>query len=261
MKKIFCLLLLVSILVLTGCDSKKDKKSLDRLEAIKEKGRFTIGVSYDAKPFGFLDKNGEPIGFDIDIAKNIAKYILGDEKAIDFVETKGYNSTSLVASGEVDFLIAATTITPQRQLTVAFSEPYYTTGQAVLVPNNSKIVRPKDLNHKNVIVQINSTAERTPKKVAPYVMLMRYKSHKTAFEEFKSGKGDAIISDEALLKGFLMDNPSSYKILPFKLSIEPYGIVIQNSQEASSLRMAINSVLEQMKSDGTLNKLRTKWDI
>lgn len=261
MKKIFCLLLLVSIFILTGCTLKNDKKTLDRLETIKEKGKITIGINYDSKPFGFLNQNGDPDGFDIDVAKNIAKYILDDENAINFVETKGYNSTSLVASGEVDFLIAATTITPQRQLTVDFSEPYYTTGQAVLVPKNSKIVRPKDLNHKNVIVQLNSTAERTPKKVAPYVILMRYKSHKTAFEEFKSGKGDAIISDEALLKGFLMDNPSEYKILPFKLSIEPYGIVLQNSPEASSLKMAVNNALEQMKSDGTLNKLKTKWGI
>lgn len=261
MKKIFCLFLLVLIFVMTGCTSRNDKKNLDRLETIREKGRLTVGVSYDSKPFGFLDKNGKLVGFEVDIAKNIAKFILGDENKIDFVETNSCSSISLVSSGEIDFIIAATTITPQRQLIVVFSEPYYTTGQAVLVPQNSKILRPKDLNHKNVIVQLNSTAEMTPKKVAPYVILMRYKSHELAFNDFKNGKGDAIISDEALLKGFLMDNPTGYKILPFKLSIEPYGVVIQNSPEASSLKMAVNNALGQMKSDGTLNKLKGKWGI
>lgn len=260
MKKILCLLFLVSIFIFTGCTSKSDKKNLDRLETIREKGRLTVGVSYDSKPFGFLDKNGKLVGFEVDIAKNIAKFILGDENAIDFVETNSCRSISLVSSGKIDFIIAATTITPQRQLIVVFSEPYYTTGQAVLVPQNSKIVRPKDLNHKNVIVQLNSTAEMTPKKVAPCVILMRYKSHESAFNDFKNGKGDAIISDEALLKGFIMDNPE-YKILPFKLSIEQYGIVLQNSQEAASLKLTVNNALEQMKVDGTLNKLKTKWGI
>ena len=259
MKKLLGFIFLFSIMFFTGCIGEPEKKAPDSLTEIKTRGHFIVGVSSDTKPFGFI-QNGERAGFDIDVAKNISKIILGKDKAIEYVDTKGYNSISLVASGEVDFLIAATTITPQRQLTVAFSEPYYTTGQAVLVPKNSTIKKPKDLNHKKVIVQINSTAEKTPRKFAPSVILLGYKSHKLAFDEFKIGKGDAIISDETLLKGFIMDNPS-YKILSFKLSVEPYGIVMKNTDEAASLRAAVNSALQQMKADGTLDKLKAKWGV
>lgn len=260
MKKLFCLLFIITVFILSGCALEPEQKTTDTLDAAKTRGKFIVGVSFDSKPFGYINSKGEPDGFDIDIAKYIAKSLLGDEKAIQFVETKGYNSISMVAAGQVDFLIAATTITPQRQLTVAFSEPYYTTGQAVLVPPNSKIVKPKDLNNKKVIVQLNSTAEKTPRKFAPSVILLGFKSHQLAFDEFKKGKGDAIISDEALLRGFIMDNPT-YKILPFKLTIEPYGIVMKNTSESASLQTAINTLLQQMRTDGTLEKLKNKWKI
>ncbi len=107
---------------------------------------------------------------------------------------------------------------------------------------------------------MNSTAEKTPKKYAPAAILIGFKSHQLAFEAFKKGDGDAIISDDSLLKGFVIDNPT-YKILPSKLSIEPYGIVMKNGQEASALRSQINTVLQQMRTDGTLDKLKQKWKV
>lgn len=245
--------------LLTGCSIEPEQKEVDQLQAAQERGNFIVGVSYDTKPFGFL-QNGKPTGFDVDVAKYITKSILGKDNAIQFVETKGYDSISMVAAGKVDFLIAATTITPQRQLTVDFSDPYYTTGQAILVPKNSKIVKIKDLNHKKVIVQMNSTAEKTQRNFAPQAQVLKYKSHKLAFEEFKAGHGDAIISDEALLKGFVVDNPN-YKILPFKLSVEPYGVVIKKMEGTNNLSSEINSALEKMRMDGTLAKLKDKWKI
>lgn len=259
MKKILCLLSIILLCFLTGCSLEPEQKEVDQLKAAQDRGKFIVGVSYDTKPFGFL-QNGQPAGFDVDIAKYIAKSILGKDNAIEFVETKGYDSISMVASGKVDFLIAATTITPQRQLTVDFSDPYYTTGQAILIAPNAKIVKIKDLNHKKVIVQLNSTAEKTQQTFAPQAITVKYKSHKIAFEEFKAGNGDAIISDEALLKGFVTNNPK-FKILPFKLSIEPYGVVIKKMDDNNQLKTEINHALEKMKTDGTLSKLKEKWKI
>lgn len=261
MKKLFAILFLALIFIVTGCTIEpKSEQPQDILELAQSRGKFIVGVTLDAKPFGFKNSAGQPDGFDIDVAKRIAKEILGSEKAIDFVEINSYDSILSVATGKVDFLIAATTITPQRQILVNFSEPYFTSNQAILVPENSKIEKVKDLNNKKVIVKLNSTSEKTPKKYAPTSILIGYKTRMEAFQAFKSGKGDAIISDNTLLHGFLMDN-SGYKILPFKLSVEPYGIAMQNTPEAKDLKSNIDAVISHMKADGTISKLKNKWKV
>lgn len=260
MKKILFLFLSLSILILSGCTLEPEEKTVDVLKNAQERGKFMVGVSGESKPFGFIDEDGNYAGYDIDIAKRIARTILGNEKAIEFVETRSFNALSMVSSGKVDFLIAATTITPQRQITVSFSEPYYTAGQAILVKENSKISTIKDLNRRKVIVRLNSTSEHTPKKFAPAAILIGFKTRKECFAAFKNNEAEAMISDDALLKNFVLENPG-YKLLPQRLSVEPYGIAVKNTDEAKGIKDAINSVLSQMKSDGSLNELKQKWNI
>lgn len=261
MKKFLGILILFLIFIVSGCSLEpKNEKTQDILKSAQERGKFIVGVTLDAKPFGFKNNSGEPDGFDIDLAKIIAKNILGSEKAVEFIDISSNDSILAVATGKIDFLIAATTITPQRQILVNFSEPYFTSSQAILVPNNSKIQSIKDLNNKKIVVKLNSTAEKTPKKFAPAAILVGYKTRMEAFQAFKDGKGDAMISDNTLLSGFIMDN-GGYKLLPYKLSVEPYGIAMQNTPEASDLKKYIDSVITQIKSDGTLNNLKKKWNV
>lgn len=260
MKKIVFLLFIISLFVFTGCIPDFEEKPKDALVEIQNRGKITVGYIANSKPFAFKDKNNQPIGFDIDLTKQIAKNILGKSSAVDFVETTVYDSMSTVSSGKVDFLISAMTITPQRKLVVDFSEPYYTTTQAILVPKNSPISTIKDLNKKRVLVQLNSTSEQTPKKYAPAAITLGVKSSDTAFSELKNGLGDALISDEVLLKGFLSDNPN-YKILPFKLTSESYAIILKNTPETTALRIKINTALQTMKKDGTIQKLKEKWNL
>ena len=261
MKKIFLLLILISVFIFTGCSLEpEEEKEIDVLKNAQERGKFIVGVSYESKPFGFLNEKNELDGFDIDIAKKIAKTILGDENAIEYVKTNGYDSISMVSAGKVDFLIASTTITPQRQITISFSNPYYTTGQVILVKKDSNIRTIKDLNKKRVIVKLNSTAEKTPRKLAPAARLLGFKTRQECYEAFKQGQADAMISDEALLKGFISEN-KDYKILPQKLSIEPYGIAMKNSNESITLKSQINNILNQMETDGSMKELKRKWNI
>ena len=114
MKKIIFLLFIISIFVFTGCIPDFEEKPKDALVEIQNRGKITVGYIANSKPFVFKDKNNQPIGFDIDLTKQIAKNILGKSSAVDFVETTVYDSMSTVSSGKVDFLISAMTITPQR---------------------------------------------------------------------------------------------------------------------------------------------------
>ena len=83
---------------------------------------------------------------------------------------------------------------------------------------------------------------------------------KETFAAFAQGEGEALISDDAILKGFIIEH-KGYKILPLKLSIEPYGIAMKNTENTIQLKSEINDVLKHMKADGSLNKLKEKWNL
>lgn len=262
MKKLLCLIFLTALFILTGCALEpEEEKEIDVLQAAKERGYFIVGVSQDSKPFGYIDaKTGKPVGFEVDIAKRLALAQFGDENKIQFVKSSGFESIAMVSEGKVDFVISVMTITPQRMMTVDFSEPYYTTGQTIVVKNNSPIKTVKDLNDRRVMVRLTSTAEKTPKKYAPASILIGYRTRQECYDAFVKGEADAMVSDDALLKGFLMDY-KGYKILPQKLSVEYYGIAFKSTPEASSLKRFINSELVQMRSDKTFEKLKKKWNV
>lgn len=262
MKKFLCLLFLTSLFLLTGCALEpKETQEQDILKMAKERGYFIVGVSEDSKPFGYIDpKTGKPTGFEVDIAKRLAKAEFGDENKVQFVKSSGFQSIAMVSEGKVDFVISVMTITPQRMMTVDFSDPYYTTGQTIVVKNNSPIKTVKDLNDRKVMVRLTSTAEKTPKKYAPASILIGYKSRQECYDAFARGEAEAMVSDDALLKGFLMDY-KGYKILPQKLSVEYYGIAFKATPEASSLKRFINSELVQMRTDKTFEKLKKKWNV
>lgn len=258
MKKLISLILLSALFILTGCIDEVEDKNADVLSMAKERGKFLVGVSSDSKPFCFFDSNNKFVGLDVDIARRIAKNLLGDENAIHFVDVRYSDLISKINKSEIDFAIAAITITPQRQMVVDFSDSYFTAGQAIIVKKDSKIQKIKDLNKKKVIVQLATTAEKIPKKIAPSAILLGYKNSIPAFEALKNGQGDAMIMDDVFLKDFINDNPQ-FKILPYRLSVEQYGIAFKNSEDAANLKNGINNTLKEMRTDGSLEELKKKW--
>jgi ABC-type amino acid transport substrate-binding protein len=120
MKKIICLLIL-SLIFLTGCKKEEEKNAL---EQIKEKDMLVVGINDDSKPFGFISKaTGEYEGFDVDVARYIAKDILGSERKVKFVALDTSKRIEAITSGDVDMAIATMTVTPQRQYLIDFSIP------------------------------------------------------------------------------------------------------------------------------------------
>lgn len=116
-------LLILCLVFVTGCTQKED--SMDTLDKIQQRGKLVVGVKFDTKPFGYLDERGQLVGFDIDLAKYIAKSILGDEDKVEFKQVTPSNRILALNSDKVDMVIATMTITPQRRAIVDFSQPYY----------------------------------------------------------------------------------------------------------------------------------------
>lgn len=257
MKKLLSLIILSSLLLLTACTEEQEKKT-DILEAAKARGKFFVGVSSDCKPFCYIDQNNKFVGLEVDIAKRIAKKVLGSEDAIHFVDVRSSDLFSKITKNETDFSMAAITITPQRRMIVDFSDSYFTAGQAIIVKKNSSIKKIKDMNKKKIIVTLGSTGEKIPKKFAPAAILLGFKNNDLAYDALLSGKGDALVSDDVFLKDFIVSHPD-YKLLPYRLTVEQYGIAFKNTEDAANLKTEINNCLREMRTDGTLKELQKKW--
>ena len=255
-KKVCTTLLLIS-LIFCGC-GKKENLPKDTLTSVKEKGILVVGIKTDTPPFGYLDKNNKNIGFDVDLAKLTAKHILGDAGKISFVTVNSSNRIMKLTSKEVDMIIAAMSITPNRQMIMDFSVPYHTAGQAIMVKNDSKISSLLELENKKAIIVFGSTVEKSLRSNVPNITIIGYKTYTEAFQALKAGKADAMIADDTILMGFAM-NDNSVKILPKRYTKEPYAIAVRKNNPL--MLEAVNTILKEAINRGEISQLKIKWGI
>ena len=124
-----------SSIALFGCSFGGKKENALTHAILTQK--LTVGVKCDSKPFGFENENGEISGFDVDVAKGIARQILGDENALELVCVTPQSRITDLNAKKVDMIIAAMSITDTRAGVVRFSNRDYVAGQAIMVKNNS----------------------------------------------------------------------------------------------------------------------------
>ena len=257
MKKIVLALL---FLCLICCSCGKKSVINDDLTTIAQRDRLIVGIRNDAPPFGFKDKNGFTVGYDADLARLIAKGILGDEKKVEFVPVTASNRIMKLNSGEVDCLIATMSITTQRQQFLNFSTPYYMAGQAILVRSSSKATSLRDFTGKKLIIVFGSTSEKNLRSNVPEVTVIGYKTYNDAYNALKNGKADGIVADDTVLLGF-STNDKSVKLLPKRYSKEPYAVVFRKDDASINFTNKVNYIVENLQSTGRLNRLQEKWKI
>lgn len=255
MKKFFVLIIFFMV-ILSGCVKKAD--NMPTLDKIKERQKLIVGVKYDSRPFGFLGENNLVEGYDIDVARALAKYILGNPNAVEFKQVTSSNRIFMLTSDAVDMVIATMTINPKRLEVVDFSQPYYMAGQAIMIPQGSSIRTIKDLNDKKVIIVLGSTAEQNIRMLAPSATIQGFRTYNDAFSALKAGRGNAFTTDDSILYGLLATD-KSFKILPERYTKEPYGIALKKGEQSESLRLTINDALEYMEKSGEMRQIRQKW--
>lgn len=249
---------LFSLFMLSGCEFKFIKKGENALSHAKMMNKIVVGVKDDSRPFGFLDENNIPQGFDIDVAKGIAKHILGDENAVEFVFVTPQSRITDLNTKKVDMIIAAMSVTPSRKSVVAFSTPYFVAGQAIMVKANSKIYSLSDLNGKNVGFVLGTTGEKAIRQLAPAANLRAAKTYPEIFNLLKTGEIEAILADDGILYG-LLSQSNGYKILPKRYTREYYSVALRQGEESQELLDEVNSALNYMQQKGILNRIKDKW--
>ena len=154
----------------------------DLYDEIIARGKIRVGINTDSKPFSFVDEKGNIIGYDVDLAKYIAQYLLKDPERIEIVPITISNRLIKASTGEVDVVISTVTINPQREEIVSFSIPYDVAGQSLLVRSNSAISSMSDLHGQTVGVIFGTTAEKNIKNLVPSANLRGFRSYDTRIE-------------------------------------------------------------------------------
>lgn len=256
-KKIILALLFVAII---SCGCGKQKVVNDDFATIVKRDKLIVGVRDDAKPFGYRDNQGKLVGYDIDLSKEIARAILGNENKVQYVPVTASNRIMKLNTAEVDILIAAMSVTNQRQQILDFSLPYFIAGQAIMVNSDSRATSIKDFYGKKMIIVFGSTSEKNLRMNVPGVVVMGYKTYPEAYQALKARKADAMVADDAILLRFTLSD-KSVKLLPKRYSKEPYSVAFRKGEESVKLQEKVNYILENMQSSGKLNRLQEKWGI
>ncbi|HJV44186.1 MAG TPA: transporter substrate-binding domain-containing protein [Bacillota bacterium] len=227
------------------------------LKAIKDRGKIVAGVKYDTHLFGEKDtKDNQVKGFDIDMVKAIAKDILGDENKVELKEVTSKTRIPMLKNGDIDMIVATMTITEDRKKEVDFSNVYFKAGQSLLVPNSSAVNGIADLKGKTVIAVKGSTSTKNIREKAPEAKVTEYENYAEAFTALKSGKGDALTTDNAILLG-MKEQDSNFKLVGGLFTDEPYGIAIKKGDK--EMVDAVNATLKKMEDNGEYDKIYEKW--
>lgn len=263
------MMIVMSVGVLAGCGNEKANNSsgstdgnseadASLLDEIKSRGKLVVGVKYDTKLFGLKNPaNNEVEGFDVDIAKALAKSILGDETKLELKEVTSKTRIPMLDNNEIDLIVATMTITEERKEQVDFSEVYFKAGQSLLVKKGSAIKSIEDISKGTKVLAVKgSTSVDNIIEKAPDATVLEFDNYQDAFAALKAGQGDVLTTDNAILYG-MMAQDAGYEVVGEPFTDEPYGIAIKKGETA--LVDAVNKELAAMNSSGEYKKIYENW--
>jgi polar amino acid transport system substrate-binding protein len=223
------------------------------MAAIAERGRLIVGVDQNTYFFGSRNPaSGQPEGFDIDLAREIARHIFGDPNRIQFRVVDATQRESFLQSGLVDLVVRTYTITCGRKQSVDFSTVYYYAHQKILAAKGSGIDSAAALSGKRVCAVSGTTSLSRLFALDPRPTLLGVSTWTDCLLLLQQGQVDAISTDDVVLHGLARQDPTVEVVGP-DMSVEPYGVGVK--KENSDLVRFVNGVLEQMRDDGTWERL------
>lgn len=252
------------MLTLCSCSSNNDTTD-NSLENIYKKGVLTVGLDDSFPPMGYMDKNnGELIGFDVDLAKEVASR-LGVE--IKFQTIDWQIKELELTGGNIDCIWNGLSKTQALDNTLGLSRPYMNNNQCILVRNDSCLKHIQDLDGKTLCVQTESSAEhaldKRPDITNSVGEILTIDTYTKAIFELNNSTVDAIAMDEVIARFYISQNPNAYRLITdndeeaFSLAQEEYVIGFRKND--NKLRTAIEDTLKAMDNDGTVSAISEKW--
>lgn len=245
----------------TAADTEAAESQAEETTAEEAKttdgGTLIVGFDQDFPPMGFVGDDGEYTGFDLELAQEVAKRLGLEYKA----QPIAWDSKDMeLESGNIDCIWNGFTMTG-REVDYTWTEPYMANQQVFVVANDSDINSQADLAGKIVEVQADSSAEaalkEAPELTATFKELLTTADYNTAFMDLEQGAVDAIAMDVIVAGYQIQQRNADFKILDDSLSEEEYGVGFKKGN--TELRDKVQSTLEEMAEDGTLQEVSEKW--
>ncbi len=224
------------------------------LRKVLDSGKFILGLDATFKPMGFTDENDQIVGFDIDVAQEVCNR-LGVElvkQPIDW-DTKEAD----LDAGKIDCIWNGMSINASRQEVMNLSEAYMENAMVFVVANGSAIASQADLDGKTVAVQSGSTAQDILRESGLNVVETALATNVECLQQLELNLVDAVFMDSVVANYEIKESGKDYVILPDGLEEEEYAIGFRKNDCA--LRDKVQSILSEMKADGTLGEISTNW--
>lgn len=243
----------------TSTDSSSDAKSDEKKGmTLIEDGKLTVVAELGFAPFEYMDeKTGEPVGFDVDVINAVAEKM---GLTASYLPNQKFDTLVPIIKqgGKADVSIAAITITDERMESVDFSEPYLDSNQAIVVAKGSSETE-ETLNDasKQVVCQGGTTGDEWIGENLPDAVRVPVDDVTAALTGVQTGLYQAMVVDLPVASYMLSQSFSDLQIVKEIPTGEQYGIAV--SKDNPELTQAVNKALEDMKSDGTMKEIETKW--
>ena len=216
-----------------------------------------VAVDDTTPPMEFKDEKGETVGFDVDVATEVAKR-LGRE--VQIISTSWDGIFQGLNTDRYDCIISSVSLTPEREEQFAMTRPYVSNSQILVVKaGDDSIQSIDDIAGKTVSCQVGTTSAEAAAKLLETIDFehTEYDQVNQLFADMKAGRIDAILTDEVVGMYYIEKNPEDFQAASLKLSNEPIGVCLK--KENTALRDEIQKVLDDMVEDGTMAELSVKW--
>ena len=235
---------LAATMLFAGCGKKEEASDGGKIPET-----IVVGTNAEFPPFEFVNDDGDVDGFDMAVMKEVGKRIGSD------VEIKNMEFKSLIGSmesGNLDVIAAGMTVTEERERKVDFSDSYYTAKQYVIQKENGDIKKAEDLEGLTIAVQEGTTGDLLATDEIKDSNVKRFKKGVDAVMDLKKGGSDVVIIDSNPAQEFIKAN-EGLELVKDLFEDEKYAFAVQ--KDNTKLKDAINDALDEMKDDGTFDKL------
>lgn len=263
MKKMMILLLvaLMTMGVFAGCAAEEPAAELSGYEALVERGYVVMGLDDTFAPMGFRTADGELVGFDVDLAKEVFARL---DLEVRFQPIDWSMKETELNSGNIDMIWNGYTITPEREEKVAFSKPYLKNRQVIVVLPESGIATKADLAGKNVATQNESSAFAAVTADEAFAAALdggapiAFDTNNEAFMDLEAGRVDALVADEIMAMYYIGEKGvENYLVLDEDFGKEEYGIGFRKGD--TDLVQKVDETLDAMKEDGAAAAVSTVY--
>ncbi len=227
----------------------------DDLDSIKKNGELRVAMSGVFAPFSFVDEKNEVVGFDVDISNELAKR-LGVKPVI--ITTAFDGIIAGLRAGKFDTVIGSMSITPEREKAVDFAGPYYRGGRGVFVAEASPIKTLEELQTKTLGIILGETSDKWAREKGGWT-IRTYKGIPELLLELRAGRVDGIATDDIPVLIAIKNGNEKVRQLdtPELQGSDNVGIAIRKNNP--ELKAALDKALDDMKADGTYEKISMKW--